>query len=356
MLVVALPTFLAAIYYLVVAAPLYVTEARFVVRTRGQNAPSTIDTILASVGAAGKVSTTDAFEVQEYMNSRDAIVELIRDHDLRARLDRPESDLLMRFPRPFQSQSVESLFRSYKRFVTVGYDSQTGISLLRVRAFRAADARDIADALLTGGEALVNHLNDQVTTDAVAQAARQVREAETRCAAAETALTRFRSRERIVDPEKSSVANLDLTSKLELQVATLSSQRAFLAASAPQSPQLPVLDRQIAAFNAEIEAVRLRSAGEADSLAPKMGNYERLTLERDIAVRSLASAEADLGTAHLEARRKQLFLERVVNPTLPDRAEEPHRWLEIFRVFVWAMVAWATIGLFVLGLLEHGHK
>ncbi len=130
-------------------------------RSRSQAQPAALGTVLQSVGVSLGQGETDAYEVHEYMMSRDAVADLVRSHDLRAVLDRPEADFWARFPRPMQGDSFESLYKAYKRFVVVGYDSQTGISTLRVQAFRASDARDVARALLDGGEALVNRLNDR---------------------------------------------------------------------------------------------------------------------------------------------------------------------------------------------------
>jgi capsular polysaccharide transport system permease protein len=42
LMVVVLPTMLAAIYYLLIATPLYVSEARFIVRASNQSQPSAI--------------------------------------------------------------------------------------------------------------------------------------------------------------------------------------------------------------------------------------------------------------------------------------------------------------------------
>jgi capsular polysaccharide transport system permease protein len=354
--IVAMPTLLAVIYYLIIASPIYVSEARFVVRARGQSQPTALGSLLQTVGVPGTASETDAFEVHEYMDSRDAVTDLTLAHHLRDVLARPGADFLMRFPRPFEGRSVESLFKNYKRFVTVGFDSQTGISTLRVKAFRADDARDIANALLDGGEVLVNRLNVRAMSDAVSQAERQVEDAEGRGLAAQAALTNFRNQERLIDPDKSSIADIDLLSKLELQISNLRAQRAGLAASAPDSPQIPILDQQITAYSAQLEAERSRSAGEANSLAPKVGEYEQLTLQRDIAVKSLEAAEASLEAARLDARRQQLFLERVVNPDLPDRAEEPHRLLAIFKIFVSCLVAFGTVSLLAAGLREHQQR
>lgn len=65
-------------------------------------------------------------------------------------------DILSRYPRPWEGQSNEDFFSAVQRFITVGYDSTTGISTLRVEAFAARDAQRLNDAMLAGGEALVN--------------------------------------------------------------------------------------------------------------------------------------------------------------------------------------------------------
>jgi capsular polysaccharide transport system permease protein len=354
LILVAIPTLATSVYYLLIAAPIYVSEARFVVRERGHPATAAaLGTVLQSVGLSTGENETDAYEVHEYMQSRDAVAELVRAHRLQAVLDRPEADFLARFPRPFERVNFENLYENYKRFVTVGYDANSGISTLRVEGFRPGDAREIADALLGGGEALVNKLNERAAADAVDEARRQVDETERQSLQAEAALTTFRIRERLVDPDRASVAGLDLLGKLETQLVTMRAERASLAASAPESPQLPILDRRIAAFEAQMGGERLRIAGENDSLAAKMSDYEALTLEREFAVKALAAAETSLETARIDARRKQLYLERVVSPNLPDKAERPRRLLAIFTVVVSSLMAYATLSLILAGLREH---
>jgi capsular polysaccharide transport system permease protein len=356
LVVVAVPTVAAAVYYLLIAAPLYVSEARFVVRQRSGSQPAALGTMLQSVGLNLGESQTDANEVHEYMMSRDAVHDLVRAHGLRDMLDRPEADFLARFPRPFERDRFENLYKSYRRFVVVGYDANTGISTLRVEGFRAEDAREIADALLAGGEELVNRLNDRAAADAVSEAGRQVIEAESQGLKAQAALTEFRNRERMIDPDRTSAAGSDLVGKLEAQLITMRAERAGLAASAPESPQLPVLDRRIAAFEAQLQAERLRIAGETNSLAPKMAEYEQLLLQREFAVKSMATAETALEGARVDARRKRLYLERVVNPNLPDKAEQPRRLLAILMTLVSTLVAYATLSLVLAGLREHRQR
>jgi capsular polysaccharide transport system permease protein len=355
-IIVAVPTVIAAIYYLLIASPMYVSEARFVVHERSEGAPA-LGSVLQSVGQSFGVSfgesATEAFEVQDYMKSRDAVADLSRTDRLRALVARPEGDFWARFPKPFENPSLENLHRAYQRFVTVGYDSQTGISTLRVTAFRPTDAQNLANALLADGEALVNRLNERAMADAVSQAQRQVIEAERLSVDRQTILTNFRNRERMIDPERSAAEDLGLVGKLEAELATMRADRAGLAASAPESPQLPILDRRIAAFAVQLEGERSRIAGQSDSLAPTVGEYEELTLQRDMAVKTLEVAVASLESARIDARRKQLYLEPVVSPNLPDKATRPRRLLNVLTVLLTTFVAYAILSLIIAGLREH---
>jgi capsular polysaccharide transport system permease protein len=358
-LVVIAPTLLATLYYGLIAAPMYESEAQFVVREKSDASSGSSESgggLLSSMGlggGAGGNDTSHAIEVQQYMTSRDAVAELERDHNLRALLNRPEGDFISRFPRPFETPSFENLFWGFQRFVTVGLDDQKGISTVKVVAYRPEDAKALAEALLEGGEGLVNRMNARSLADTVGSTERELADAETQAAKAQATVTAFRNHERIVDPTLASQADVQLMTGLEQQIDALRAQRSGLAASAPQSPQLPVLDKNIAAFQAQIDAEHARSAGQANSLAPKLGEYERLLLDEDIAGKQLTAAEASLEHARLEAMRTQLYLERVVNPNAPDKSEQPERLRTIFTVFIASLVAYAALSLLVAGLREH---
>jgi capsular polysaccharide transport system permease protein len=357
-LIVVIPVLVTSIYYLFIAAPMYVSEAQFIVREKSETSlqPGGSGGMLQKIGLGDSDDVLYAHEVEQYMVSRNAVFDLERNIHLRTLFARPEADFMSRFPRPFEGDSFENLFFGFQRFVTVGMNQQTNISTVEARAYRPEDARAIADALLAGGEALVNKLNARSLADTVGQAERQLADAEAAAADAQTALTLFRNKEGIVNANLTSEASTDLTAGLESQVATLRAQRAGLAASAPTSPQLPVLDRNIAAFEAQIASEGARTAGQANSLAPKVSRFERLTLDQDIAGKALADAESSLESARLDAMRDQLYLERVVTPNLPDKAEQPKRFNAILTVLVASLVAYAVISLLVAGLREHRQR
>ena len=336
MLVVALPTILAAIYFLFIATPRYVSEARFLVRSAGQDQPSTLGVALQGVGLSS--GSSNAFAVHEYVISRDSLKDLSTLVDVQRAYGHRGIDALSRVPSPFGSGSDTELYKGFQKYVTVGYESSSGISTLRVEAFSPVDAKRINEGLLLGGEKLVNRLNRRASEDAVMEADQTLREAQARLSRAQQALTDFRNREGVIDPGKTALASSQLIGELNLTLASLNAERAQVAANAPASPQLPYLDSRIRALKDQIAIAEAKLTGEADSLAPKISAYEDLSLEKEFADRLVASATASLNSARLEARRQQLYLDRIVEPNLPDSSEEPKRWLMIATIFVSLMI------------------
>lgn len=351
LLVVVLPTALAAIYFLIIAAPRYVSESHFIVRAANQQQPSSLGMALQGVGLVNTAS--DAFAVHEYMKSFDGMAYVERRFDV-ANILRPRGlDVFSGWPRFGDSRSDEGQLKGFQRFITVGYDGSTGISVLRVQAFDPEVARRVNLTLLEGGEQLVNRLNNRQAEDAVSDARLAVEEARARLNETQSLLTTFRNREQFVDPVRSAAEGSQLIGSLMTTVATLRAERAQIAAEAPQSPQLSSIDNRIAAFERQIEAERAKIAGGATSLASKIGSYEELIAQRELSEKELTQATATLISAEQEARRQKLYLERIVSPNQPDKPTAPNRWIAILTVLVSTLVAYGVGWLIWAGVREH---
>ena len=256
-------------------------------------------------------------------------------------------------PRPWESRTFEDLYKGFRSYLTVGYDSATGISTIRVESFTPQDAQRINNALLGGGERLVNRLNERASTDAVRDAEVALVESQGRLTRAQAGLSGFRNREQFIDPETSAREGSELMGTLNTTLATLRAERSQLASEAPSSPQLPILDNRIRAYEQQIVTERAKMAGTAGSLAPKIGAYEALALERELAAQSLAAANVSLDAARQESRRQKLYLERVVNPDVPDKASKPGRWRAVLIVLLSTLVLYGLGWLLVAGVREH---
>lgn len=345
------PTLLAAIYYGLIATDQYESEAQFVVRSAARPEFPGGLSFLVQLGLAR--SQDDSFVVQQFLTSRDAIERLRAKLPLEAMFYRDGTDFLARYPSILYGPEAEELYLYFQRMVSVVHVDKTGISTLRVRAFRSEDAHAIAATLLSMGEELVNRLNQRLQVDAISNSLAELATAQARLVGAQAALTEFRNRELIVDPAKNAVALAERIARLSADLGTMQAQISETRAGTAASPQLLILQRKARATEEEITRQRGSIADDKEGLAIRIAAYERLVIEREFASRMLASSEAELARARSEAMRQLLYLERVVQPHLSDRSTQPKR-LSAIATFFAANVLAALVGwLLYAGVREH---
>ena len=351
--IVLLPTILAGIYYGVLATPRYVSEARFVIR-----AASKPPTFAGSLGSLMELvglshSQDDAFSVRDFLTSRDAVKQLESRIDMKGIYQHPDVDFLVRYPSPVFRATDEGFYRYLENRISVVVNSSTGLTTLKVEAFRPGDAQKVASTLLDLGEALVNKLNDRLEQDAVRVAVGEVAHAEQARIESQIALTGFRNRSLILDPGASSAMVVELIGQLAGQLADVRTQIAETQANSPDSPQLATLRQRAMAIEHQIATERGRVANDSDGLANKIAEYERLMLNDTFAVRILGQAVGGLEMARADARRQQMFLERVVEPGVQDQPILPERVRSVFTVFGFNVMGACILWLLVAGLTEH---
>ena len=106
-------------------------------------------------------------------------------------------------------------------------------------------------------------------------------------------------------------------------------------------------------LQSEIANESARVTGGEKSLAGKAAGYQSLVLEREFADKQLTSALASLEQARNEAIRKQLYLERIVQPSKPDVAMEPRRLRAVLTTMILGMIAWGILAILIAGVREH---
>jgi capsular polysaccharide transport system permease protein len=237
--------------------------------------------------------------------------------------------------------------------VSAEFDNTTGINTIKVQAFTPTDARRIAGALLDGTEALVNRLNERARQDAITVAEAEVERMRERAVAAQAALTTFRERERLIDPSQATLAVLETIGKLAQEVALVSVQISELSKSSPNGPQITPMRGRRAALEAQILQERRRLAGDAEAIAPRIVEYERLMLEREFAEKALVSAMTAVETARVDAIRKQIYLERITDPSQPDYPAYPWRVVWTLAVALAGYMIWRMWRILSADTLRH---
>jgi len=350
--VVVLPTLLAAAYLFLVAANQYESEARFLVRTN-QPSGAAVSGLGKALGlGGGDQAQAEAHGIGDYLSSHDAVAALRRDIDLPAVFRRPEADPFSRLwsadPDP------ETLLKFYRRQVKVTFNAESGVSTLTVRAFRPADARAIAEALLRLGEARVNSFNQRAIVNSLSVAQAQLREAEIGVARAQSNLTDLRQARRDIDPQRSSSAQISLAAELQQQLALKRAALASMSASVgPESPQRVALAAEVRALQAQVAGAQAQLAGPAGAMATTLGAFESSRLRQDFAAKRYDAAAGALTDAQERALLQQLFVVRVVEPNTPVRALYPQRLKILATIFAGLLLSYAIGWLILAGVHEH---
>lgn len=349
---VVLPVCLAGGYLGLLAADRYESEARFVVRMPASAmSDAAMTKLFQSTGPTR--SNDNGYIVQEFLESRDAMAWLVTHAGLRAAYEKGGWDIVWRFPNPFSSNTDEGLYKHYQRMMSAMFDSTTGLNSLKVQAFTPADAERLAASLLEAAEALVNRLNERGRKDAMELAESEADRMRRRVLAAQTVLTEFRDRERLIDPTQSTLAVLEAIGKLSIEAAQVGVQISELGKSASESPQIAPLRGRQAALEAQILLERQRLAGDAKSIAPRIAEYERLMLDREFAQNALMAAMTAVETARVDGLRQHIYLERVAAPGRPDYPVYPIRILWALAIAAAGYMMWRIWLILAADVMDH---
>lgn len=347
---VTIPTLLAAIYYTFIAADIYTSESRFIVKAPGKPVPTGFASLLVGGDLGGG---SDVSAVREYATSRDALNALQRGGKIEEIYNRPEADLFSRLNSGVGKSSFEDLYEYYQSRITIENVNKSTVTLLKTQAFRPEDARWINEQLLEQSETLVNRLNERSRADTVSYAEKEVAAARQRSNEAAVALARFRNANGIIDPEKQAQVSMQMISKLQDELIAANTLLVQTRRLAPQNPQIEAYEARAGAIQQEIKRQTQLLAGGQESLAGKATEYARLSLESQFADKLLTAAMASLENAGTEARRQQVYIERVAQPNAPDEATRPRRLRGIIAVLSMALVAWGVVTLLLAALREH---
>ncbi|MDF2233865.1 hypothetical protein P2H44_14990 [Albimonas sp. CAU 1670] len=351
---VAAPSGVAGWYLNTVAADQYASQVSFAVRSLDGGLPSPLTEFL---GGASDSTAGDSEMLFEYLQSQPLVEKVQSEVDLVELYNRPEADWLFSMGR---DRTIEEMVEYWNRAVTVSYDTGAGIIYVEARAFRAEDAQDVAEAVLSASDTLINGLSTGARQDAVRYAQRDLEEAEERIRRTRLALQEFRSAQGTADIGSDITQQMALISQLRSArseaVAEFDSRKDLLGAN---SPTLSALRRRIESLDAQIaaEEARIASAPTADgspalpsarpTLAEAAGEQERLQVELELATNMYTAAQASLEAARAEARRTQRYLATHIHPTLAQEAEYPRRITWTVAVFVGLLLVWSILLLIV---------
>lgn len=369
LLMVALPTLAAGLYYGLMVSNQYVSEFRFAVRSQ-DFAPAGTSAASTALGAAARAGIyTDNFLVIDYLSSRQAVEDLLKTVDLRAMYARAGVDRLSRLR---GEETMENLVTYWQSMIDASFDMATGLALVRVRAFTPEDAHEIAATLVSQSERLINDISARARRDAVKFAEADVSRAEDRLRGARAGLRQFRDVEQTPDATRTAGGTLDLAMKLRGELAGLQSQLASLRSYMdPNAPTVKVLESRIAATTKQIASIEREigkgnrdagatgpaagaaTAGAQPVLSDMLSTYEDVDLSRQFAEKYYETTLSALELARSEAAAQQTYVATYVQPALAQASEYPRRVVSILIVFLAAGALWFVSVMVFFSIRDH---
>ncbi len=350
-LFVVLPTIVLAIYYGFIASDVYTSESKFVIRSPNQRSASGIGMVLQNIGF--NASSDDSYLVRDYLSSRDAVQNLKAKLDIQTKYSAKSVDVVSRFG-TIKEPTFENFYEYFNKKIKVVYDPASSISSLQIEAYTAKDAQNINEELLKMSEDVINRINNNAKNDILAASEKEVQEAQEVSAKAAEALAKYRVKNDVFNPEGQSAIVLQEISKLQDALIQTETQLTQAREITPENPQIKAMETRIKSLKKSIADKSKLVTGPSDiSFSNRSVEYQRLQLEKELADKQLASAMATYEQSKNDFNKKQLYLERLAMPSLPDEATKPKRFKNTLSGFVFGLLLWGVVRLFVAGVREH---
>jgi len=251
--------------------------------------------------------------------------------------------------------TIEDLTEYWQRMVRLAYDQNSGLMELQVRAFSPEDARAIADAIYAESSSMINALSATARDDATRYAREDLDLAVERLKAAREALTAFRVENEIVDVTADIQGQMGLLNELQGQLAAALIEFDLLSANAPSGDiRLNQAQARIDAIQLRIEAERQQfGSGDGDgSYAETIADFERLTVDSEIAQQGYITALAAYDGAVAQANRQSRYLAAYIQPTIAEKSEFPQHGLIVAMVSLFAFLGWSILALVYYSLRD----
>ena len=353
LLIVVLPTLLASIYYGLIDSDVYISEARFAVRTSEQGGVS--GGILSSVlpGISSESASEDTNIVRDYILSHSMLQKLDRQLGLRKHYTSSNVDFLSRLS---PNSSQEEFLEYYQNMVKVSIDTSSQVITLQVKAFDPKLAKQMANAIIKQSENLVNKLSERIVEDTLQFAQKEVDKAEDKVRKTSEAVTAFRSKTLSMDPGEETKGALTIIAGLEGKLAEarvhLLDAKSFMRGD---SPQVKVIQTKVQALQKQIRDARLSLASKDsnNNYTQLIDEYQPLALQQKLAQKRYASALTSLEASRADAQRKQRYLLTFVQPQEPDEAMLPDRFKSTLTVFFELCLLYAIGGLVWAAIKDH---
>lgn len=320
-----LPVFGGAIYYGVIAADQYVTEARFAVRSGNDVSISGLSALSSFIDTG---QARDGLIIADYVKSSAMVEALSTQYNLRTIFSKAQHDIIARFD---SAASDHDLIEYWGDQLGISVDRNSGLITLKLRAFTPQDSLALTNSVIQQAEKMVNQLTRKSEMDALSRGETELRRKRELLQEKVSELRDARNAAGVLDVGMTARAYTDLLTDLRLELAK---QELIIQTTAADAPQMQPLVRRADVLRSQIATNERLIAGGEDSHLSQGGNLAEIAtqmqqkeIELSISKDEYASAMASYETARLVTERQRSYLLTYVKPLLADEAIYPQRFL-----------------------------
>ncbi|MDO5642264.1 MAG: capsule biosynthesis protein, partial [Paracoccus sp. (in: a-proteobacteria)] len=254
--------------------------------------------------------------------------------------------------------ALEDLTRYWRRQVRVDYDSASKLITLTVMAFTPEDALEIAEATFDESSRTINRLSDIARDDATRFSRGELERAQDNLTGARQAMTAFRMRTQIVDPEADLAGQMTVLNMLQSQLVEALVALDMLRETAREDDTRVIQgQRRIDAIQAQINTERAKfgETGEGpngESYAELVAEYEELAADMQFAETTYRAAQASYEAALAEGQRQSRYLAAHIAPRLAESSRLPNRPLLVLKAFAILLLGWGVLVLFYYSMRD----
>ena len=188
-LVLVVPNVVAILYFGLLASSQFQSETRFTVRT---SEPTHVGDTLAKVsGIPSAMVAQDTQIVANYLVSRGMLDRLEARFDFTRIFGRNDIDWYARLA---ADARVEDRLDYWEDMASASVSPTSGIVTVKIQAFSATEAQDLAQAVVAASEELVNQMNDRIWADVTGSARDEVTQATAQLSQARVRLQEARNK------------------------------------------------------------------------------------------------------------------------------------------------------------------
>lgn len=349
MLLVLAPVAGVGLYLFAIAKDQYSSTVGFTVRQEESGGATEFLGGLASF--AGGAIGSDRDVLYEFIQSQEIVQRVQEQLDMRQHYSAhwAEDPVFSIWP----DASIEDLVWYWQRIVRISFDQSTGLIEVQALAFDAQTAQALAQIIIDESQNMINALNEAARGDAMRYAQTDLEAAVARLKTAREALTRFRTRTQIVDPEADIQGRMGVVNNLQQQLAQALIDLDLLQENSNASdPRVVQAQRRIDVIRDRIAKERDNFAAGADASNPEgedypnlIAEFESLTVDREFAEETYRASLAALDVARANASRQSRYLAAYIQPTLAETSEFPQRGMLLGLTILLALLSWAILAL-----------